>query len=176
MYPTTATGVGTLTILGSLIDVPPEWKNVYNVKWEKEVFIDPVAKNIQPIFFRGEGIDFIRNERYPLPAIEIIETVAGVVVASGSGGDSFVTSSTFSGGDYDGNASPFARPMNIGDLKTNIDSDDAMVGDIPPTDIGHRGLGGGQTAKTTYAAKPKNPSCLNSIYVRLKVESPPISD
>ena len=156
VYPTTATGVGTLTILGSLIDVPPEWKNVYNVKWEKEVFIDPVAKNIQPIFFRGEGIDFIRNERYPLPAIEIIETVAGVVVASGSGGDSFVTSSTFSGGDYDGNASPFARPMNIGDLKTNIDSDDAMVGDIPPTDIGHRGLGGGQTAKTTYAAKPKN--------------------
>ena len=70
VYPTTATGVGTLTILGSLIDVPPEWKNVYNVKWEKEVFIDPVAKNIQPIFFRGEGIDFIRNERYPLPAIE----------------------------------------------------------------------------------------------------------
>ena len=116
VYPTTAIGVGRLTILGSVVDVPDEWKGLYNVKWEKDVFIDQVSKNTQPILFRGQGIDLVRNQRYPLPEIEIFETVTGVVVASGSGGNEFVTSSIFEGGSYDGNASPFARPMHIGDL------------------------------------------------------------
>jgi hypothetical protein len=154
VYPTTTTGVGTLTILGSLIAVPPEWKGVYNVKWEKEVFIDPVAKNIQPIFFRGQGVDLVRNQRYPLPEVEVVETVTGVVVASGSGGNDFVTSSIFDGGNYDGNASPFARPMHIGDLINARTQESSING--PPTNMGHAGIGSGQTAKSTYAAKPKN--------------------
>ena len=154
VYPTTATGVGTLTILGSVIDVPDEWKGLYNVKWEKEVFIDPVLKNTQPILFKGQGFDVSRNQRYPLPEIEVVETVTGVVVASGSGGNDFVTSSIFEGGTYDGNASPFARPMHIGDL-VNTQTQESLI-DGPPTDMGHAGIGGGQTAKSTYAAKPKN--------------------
>ena len=154
VYPTTATGVGTLTILGSVIDVPDEWKGLYNVKWEKEVFIDPVLKNTQPILFRGQGFDVSRNQRYPLPEIEVVETVTGVVVASGSGGNDFVTSSIFEGGTYDGNASPFARPMHIGDLVSARTQESLIEG--PPTDMGHAGIGGGQTAKSTYAAKPKN--------------------
>ena len=154
VYPTTATGVGTLTILGSIIDVPDEWKGLYNVKWEKEVFIDPVVKNTQPILFRGQGFDVSRNQRYPLPEIEVVETVTGVVVASGSGGNDFVTSSIFEGGTYNGNASPFARPMNINDL-ARARTQESSIGS-PPTDMGHAGIGGAQTAKSTYAAKPKN--------------------
>ena len=154
VYPTTAIGVGRLTILGSIIDVPDEWKGLYNVKWEKDVFIDQVSKNTQPILFRGQGIDLVRNQRYPLPEIEISETVTGVVVASGSGGNEFVTSSIFEGGSYDGNASPFARPMHIGDL-INARTQESLI-DSPPRNMGHAGIGGGQTAKTSYAAKPKN--------------------
>ena len=154
VYPATAIGVGRLTILGSIIDVPDEWKGLYNVKWEKDVFIDQVSKNTQPILFRGQGIDLVRNQRYPLPEIEISETVTGVVVASGSGGNEFVTSSIFEGGSYDGNASPFARPMHIGDL-INARTQESLI-DSPPRNMGHAGIGGGQTAKTSYAAKPKN--------------------
>ncbi len=153
VYPTTAMGVGTLTILGSVVDVPDEWKGLYNVKWEKEVFIDPVLKNTQPILFRGQGIDVSRNQRYPLPEIEVVETVTGVMVASGSGGNDFVTSSLFEGGTYDGNASPFARPMHIRDL-VNSRTQESVTS--PPAEMVNAGIGGGQTAKTTYAAKPKN--------------------
>ena len=71
VYPTTAIGVGRLTILGSVVDVPEEWKGLYNVKWEKDVFIDPVSKNTQPILFRGQGFDVSRNQRYPLPEVEV---------------------------------------------------------------------------------------------------------
>ena len=159
VYPDTPAGVGKLTILGSATNVPDEWKGLYNVKWEKDVFIDPVSKNTQPILFRGQGFDLTRNERYPLPEIEISETVTGVVVASGSSGNEFVTSSVFTGGSYKGNASPFARPMEISDLRRSpIEESFGESGHrgFTPTDEGLRGVGGGQTAKSTYAAKSKN--------------------
>ena len=159
VYPDTPAGVGKLTILGSATNVPDEWKGLYNVKWEKDVFIDPVSKNTQPILFRGQGFDLTRNERYPLPEIEISETVTGVVVASGSSGNEFVTSSIFTGGSYKGNASPFARPMEISDLRRSpIEESFGESGHrgFTPTDEGVRGMGGGQTAKSTYAVKSKN--------------------
>ena len=159
VYPDTPAGVGKLTILGSATNVPDEWKGLYNVKWEKDVFIDPVSKNTQPILFRGQGFDLTRNERYPLPEIEISETVTGVVVASGSSGNEFVTSSIFTGGSYKGNASPFARPMEISDLRRSpIEESFGESGHrgFTPTDEGVRGVGGGQTAKSTYAVKSKN--------------------
>ena len=159
VYPETPAGVGKLTILGSIIDVPDDWKGLYNVKWEKDVFIDPIAKNTQPILFRGQGIDLVRNERYPSPELEIIESVSGVVVASGSSGNEFVTSSVFTGGTYDGNASPFGRPSDIRDLRGSpIEESFGESGHrgFTPSDEGTRGLGGGQTAKTSYAAKQKN--------------------
>ena len=154
VYPTTSIGVGKLTILGSVIDVPDEWKGLYNVKWEKEVFIDPETKNTHPILFRGQGFDVTTNKRYPLPEIEVTETVTGVVVASGSGGNDFVTSSLFDGGDFDGNASPFARPVDIKDLAKSTTRESSI--NTPPRDMINAGVGGGQTAKTTYAAKSKN--------------------
>ena len=159
VYSDTPAGVGRLTLLGSAINVPDDWKGLYNVKWEKDIFIDPLSKNTQPILFRGQGFDLTKNEPYPLPEIEIVETVTGVVVASGSLGNEFVTSSVFTGGGYKGNASPFSRPMEISDLRRSpIEESFGESGHrgFTPTDEGVRGLGGGQTAKTSYAAKSKN--------------------
>ena len=44
-------GLGKITILGELKDPPKEWKNYYNVKWTKEILIDPNLDNTLPIKF-----------------------------------------------------------------------------------------------------------------------------
>ena len=153
VYPDTPSGVGKLTILGvTTEDVPDDWKGLYNIKWEKEVFIDPNLKNTQPILFRGQGFDLTRNKNYPLPELDITETVSGVVVASGSSGNEFVTSSIFSGGKYKGNASPFSSPINVRDLVNARDQESILGDDFESV---FEGKGGGQAAKTTYAAKIK---------------------
>ena len=56
VYPDTPSGVGKLTILGvTTEDVPDDWKGLYNIKWEKEVFIDPNLRNL----FYSEDKDLI---------------------------------------------------------------------------------------------------------------------
>ena len=126
IYKDTPTGVATLTILGSIerladgTEIPDEWKGLYNVKWERNVFIDPTLKNTQPILFRGQAIEFKDGDKYPLPIIEVSEQVKGIVVPSGSGASEtgFVTQSLFTGGKYEANTSPFDFPQDIRDAKT----------------------------------------------------------
>ena len=108
VYGNTPNGIGKLTILGSaerLVDgteIPEEWEGLYNVKWERNVFIDPTEKNLEKIIFKGEAVGFGKRDRYRLPSLEISEQIRGVVVASGSGNTptGFVTQSTFTGGKY----------------------------------------------------------------------------
>ena len=62
VYGNTPAGEGKLTILGSAetlddgTEIPDEWKNLYNVKWERNVFIDPPEKNVDNIIFQGESV------------------------------------------------------------------------------------------------------------------------
>ena len=44
-------GKGSVTILGQAVDVPKEWKNVYNVKWTKDVVINPALSNDGDVLF-----------------------------------------------------------------------------------------------------------------------------
>jgi len=126
IYNDTPTGVATLTMLGSIerladgTEIPDEWRGLYNVKWERNVFIDPTLKNTQPILFRGQAVEFKDGDKYPLPIIEVSEQVKGIVVPSGSGASEtgFVTQSLFTGGKYEANTSPFDFPQDIRDAKT----------------------------------------------------------
>src|SRR6056300_48016 len=117
VYGNTPPGVGTLTILGSverLVDgteIPEEWRGLYNVKWERNVFIDPTVKNTEPILFRGQAIKFT-------------EKLRGIVVPSGSYSTptGFTTQSLFTGGKYLANASPFNEPQYIDDAPFETDN------------------------------------------------------
>jgi len=51
VYSDNSKGIGLLTVLGELIDVPKEWKNKFNVKYQEQIFIDPDKKNISEIKF-----------------------------------------------------------------------------------------------------------------------------
>jgi len=44
-------GKGLVTILGQARDVPKQWKSVYNVKWQKEVIINPSLNNETDVVF-----------------------------------------------------------------------------------------------------------------------------
>ena len=126
VYENTPAGIGTLTILGSaefLSDgssIPEEWRNLYNVKWERDVYIDSREKNTQPILFQGQAAGFKEFDRYQLPTLEISEKVRGVIVPSGSKGTptGFVTQSLFTGGNYEANASAFGKPTDVKDAST----------------------------------------------------------
>jgi len=137
VYGNTPNGIGKLTILGSaerLVDgteIPEEWEGLYNVKWERNVFIDPTEKNLEKIIFKGEAVGFGKRDRYRLPSLEISEQIRGVVVASGSGNTptGFVTQSTFTGGKYEANASPFGAFVNIEDLDN--ETEEGISFDLP---------------------------------------------
>jgi hypothetical protein len=67
IYPDTAFGPCTITILGELseysfngvtIPVPENWKDTYNVKWEKQINVNPILANTSKIrFYRRPKID-----------------------------------------------------------------------------------------------------------------------
>jgi hypothetical protein len=69
IYPDTAYGPCTLTILGELnqfVDsngittaVPLEWENKYNVKWEKQINVNPSLANTTKIRFYQRPVDKI---------------------------------------------------------------------------------------------------------------------
>ena len=130
VYKNIPAGVGRLTILGSAerladgTEIPDEWKGLYNVKWERNVFIDPLEKNLEKIIFQGETVGFGKLDKYRLPSLEISEQVRGVIVPSGSGGDTitgFVTQSTFTGGNFEANASPFRQFRDIDDFPSETE-------------------------------------------------------
>jgi len=83
VYPTlTSFGPATITILGQLKDVPTEWSGLYNVKWQKQVNINPALANTTRV----------RLYKRPLVTIsEILEPLYSIV--SGSKVASLVTQS-----------------------------------------------------------------------------------
>jgi len=44
-------GAATLTIAGEAKNVPPEWENHLNVRWQKTITVDPALRNVSPIKF-----------------------------------------------------------------------------------------------------------------------------
>jgi len=74
VYPTTtAFGPATITILGQAIDVPDEWKFKYNVKWERQININPSLPNTTRVRF------------YKRPKVDIVETLEPIYrIESGS--------------------------------------------------------------------------------------------
>ena len=77
VYDDTPVGPAKITILGELKDyydddgikqpIPDDWKNAYNVKWEKEFFINKNMKNSTPVIF------------YKRPVIEIEEVASPIL-------------------------------------------------------------------------------------------------
>ena len=49
-------GKGLVTILGQAIDVPKEWRGAYNVKWQREVLINPSLDNSSDTYFINDPI------------------------------------------------------------------------------------------------------------------------
>jgi hypothetical protein len=83
VYPNeTAFGPATITILGQVTDVPNEWKNRYNVKWEKTININPSLPNTTRVRF------------YKRPKVQIVENLEPIYrIESGSKVESGVTAS-----------------------------------------------------------------------------------
>ncbi len=71
IYPDTAFGPCTITILGELseyvvngvrVPVPENWKDTYNVKWEKQINVNPILANTTKIrFYRRPKIDIVES-------------------------------------------------------------------------------------------------------------------
>ena len=59
IYDTTASGPATLIIMGKAIlksdgtAIPPEWENIYNVRWAKQIIVDYNINNTSPIVFEN---------------------------------------------------------------------------------------------------------------------------
>jgi len=53
IYPETPTGLGSITIVGTLkdSDVPDEWRDKPNVRWKRDVEVDPTSPNKDEIAF-----------------------------------------------------------------------------------------------------------------------------
>ncbi len=83
VYPNeTAFGPATITILGQAIDVPDEWKFRYNVKWERQININPSLPNTTRVRF------------YKRPKVDIVESLEPIYrIESGSKVESGVTAS-----------------------------------------------------------------------------------
>jgi len=83
IYPTeTAFGPATITILGVAKDVPAEWQNKFNVKWEKTIQIDPSQFNITKVRFYKRPQATISEILSPVYRIESGSKVPSNVTAS----------------------------------------------------------------------------------------------
>ncbi len=82
IYPDTAYGNCTITILGEAKDVSSEWEGIYNVKWQKQINVNPALANTTKIRF------------YQRPVVSISETLSPIyTIVSGSKVESNVVSS-----------------------------------------------------------------------------------
>jgi|694.fasta_scaffold09093_3 hypothetical protein len=87
VYPTeTAFGPATITILGELntknVNVPIDWQNKYNVKWQGRVNINPALSNTTRVRFKKRPVVTITELLQPLYSIVSGSKVASLVTQS----------------------------------------------------------------------------------------------
>ena len=65
-------GEALITIMGEAKDVPPEWENHLNVKWQKNIIVDPALRNLSPIKLSSLSSSNSRgsNDSTTLPVID----------------------------------------------------------------------------------------------------------
>ena len=102
IYPDTAFGPCTITILGELkeyttnglkVPVPENWKGVYNVRWQRQININPLLQNTTKIrFYRRPKVD-VQEVIFPIYTINFTRpTITGSVIGtavSPTDGDDF---------------------------------------------------------------------------------------
>ena len=71
IYPDTPVGLATITILGTLntSDIPPEWVNITNVKWNKTINVDSLKQNNSEILFDKQPVIAISEQFKPANSI-----------------------------------------------------------------------------------------------------------
>lgn len=92
-------GKGLVTILGQAIDVPGEWRGAYNVKWQKEVLINPSLENDSETLFVSDPELFI-SEIYDtsndISGINFVTKLYNQGLVNSKIGKSFMVPSQFS--------------------------------------------------------------------------------
>ncbi len=102
IYPDTAFGPCTITILGELkeyttnglkVPIPENWKGVYNVRWQKQINVNPLLQNTTKIrFYRRPKVD-VQEVIFPIYTINFTRpTISGSVIGtavSPTDGDDF---------------------------------------------------------------------------------------
>ena len=66
VYPDTSYGPCTITILGEAKDVPTNWEGIYNVKWQKQVNVNPALANTTKIRFYKKPLANINEIIQPI--------------------------------------------------------------------------------------------------------------
>ena len=88
IYEDTPPGLATITILGQATTdldgnpIPPEWQNVYNVKWSRTIAVDPLRPNTTPIRLYDIPNIFVSESLFPFR----YTSLASTTIFTGSGG------------------------------------------------------------------------------------------
>ncbi len=82
IYPDTAYGNCTITILGEAKDVSPEWEGIYNVKWQRQINVNPALANTTKIRFYKRPVASIKETLSPIYTIVSGSKVQSNVVSS----------------------------------------------------------------------------------------------
>lgn len=104
IYPETPPGLGKIQVLGTAIlrpdgrDIPVNWRNQPNVKWSRELVIEPSAVNKTPILFQTiPGVKIFEYEReyltqtYTSGQSVATQTVGNVSYTYSGYGDAYMT-------------------------------------------------------------------------------------
>lgn len=119
-----AEGLGKITILGEAENVPANWKGRPNVKWEKELFIDPSSPNRSEIIFDGcsnpsaiisESIQRVNQKTYPYG--RFVTQSAGTVSYINLGSTPILTATGFTFTDEMVGGRLYMTPFGIADLQ-----------------------------------------------------------
>jgi len=92
VYPETPAGPATLTIIGTAAkrpngrDVSDNWKGKQNVRWKKQLYVDPTQANITPILFNeNPRVHINESVRSQLSQSYAIGTASAATYSTGTG-------------------------------------------------------------------------------------------
>lgn len=70
IYNTTPSGIATIILMGKAVStpdgtpIPREWQNTYNVRWVKNIFVNPLVTNSSPIRFLTAPLASSQENRF----------------------------------------------------------------------------------------------------------------